>query len=253
MASIIEKLQKLINHERSARDIGSAAEAETFAGHIQKLLTEHKLSMSEVEFEAQDIADPIGETMLHGAKANLPVWKMYLAKSIAESLFCRNLGFKKSSSVSFIGRKSDCQTCADMYTYLVGLAKSLCKKDADAYMGGATIVKFKADVLAKGYASESMDRWLKKTRREFEKSFLLAYGWKILERLATNKQAIDPQAAGQGLILRDTLAIDKYIEDNMSVENSVRRPPVAGHAAGAAAGESRGDSISLKSRTALGA
>ena len=46
---IIEKLRKLIAHEKSARSIGNIHEAEAFASRIQTLLDEHKLSMGEVE------------------------------------------------------------------------------------------------------------------------------------------------------------------------------------------------------------
>jgi hypothetical protein len=57
---LIDRLQKLIAHERSSRDIGNTAEAEAFAVKIQTMLTQHKLTMSDVEFEAQDATDPIG-------------------------------------------------------------------------------------------------------------------------------------------------------------------------------------------------
>src|SRR5450755_4442787 len=48
MANVIELLQKLISHEQSARAIGNTAEADAFAGKIQKLLCDNNLSMADV-------------------------------------------------------------------------------------------------------------------------------------------------------------------------------------------------------------
>jgi hypothetical protein len=42
-----EPMLKLIDHEKSARAIGSIAEANAFAGKIQKLLSENNLSMAD--------------------------------------------------------------------------------------------------------------------------------------------------------------------------------------------------------------
>jgi hypothetical protein len=57
--TIVAKLRKLVAHERSTRSIGSLAEAETFAAKIQDLLTAHKLSMSEIDFQAREEGEPI--------------------------------------------------------------------------------------------------------------------------------------------------------------------------------------------------
>ena len=46
--SIIDKLQKLLNHERSARTIGNVAEAEAFAAKISELLFEQRISPASV-------------------------------------------------------------------------------------------------------------------------------------------------------------------------------------------------------------
>lgn len=48
---IINRLRKLIRHEKSAREIGSLREAEVFAGKIQQLLDEYNLSLSEIDME----------------------------------------------------------------------------------------------------------------------------------------------------------------------------------------------------------
>lgn len=49
----IRKIQKLLTHERSAREIGSTAEADAFAAKASELLRKYKLSMSDVELAKQ--------------------------------------------------------------------------------------------------------------------------------------------------------------------------------------------------------
>jgi len=47
--------------KKTAR-FGNLAEAEALAAKVQTLLTEHRLTMSDVEFEAQDAVDPMART-----------------------------------------------------------------------------------------------------------------------------------------------------------------------------------------------
>lgn len=58
--SIIEKLRKLIRHERSAREIGSIAEAEAFAERIQSLCDEYNLSISEIDIDEINSTNRLG-------------------------------------------------------------------------------------------------------------------------------------------------------------------------------------------------
>jgi len=59
----IETLQKLINHEKRAREVGSVHEAAAAAGRIQALLTQHKLTMDDRKIGGTD--DRIGWTNVH--------------------------------------------------------------------------------------------------------------------------------------------------------------------------------------------
>ena len=88
MVPLIDRLQKLIAHERSARAVGSTREAEAFAERIATILTEHKLSMTEIEFEAQDTTDPIGDSRVEGLRATIEPWRLVLAHGIATSFYC---------------------------------------------------------------------------------------------------------------------------------------------------------------------
>lgn len=68
-SAVVEKLQKLINHEKSARSIGSIAEAETFAAKIADLLFTHKLEMSDIEIADEERDEPIAQENVNGGTA----------------------------------------------------------------------------------------------------------------------------------------------------------------------------------------
>ncbi len=138
MQNIIELLQKLINHERSARSIGNIAEAEAFAVKIQTLLTEHKLSMSEVEYQEQEKFDPIGNEVVGADQVGMKdgrfeYWLGCLASAIAENFFCHALRFSASRKINFVGRNSDRAAAVEMYGHLVRTANALCEKEFQQY------------------------------------------------------------------------------------------------------------------------
>ena len=47
---IVDILNKLINSERSERELGNVAAAETFAAKAQELLFKHKLTMTDLDY-----------------------------------------------------------------------------------------------------------------------------------------------------------------------------------------------------------
>jgi hypothetical protein len=136
VAAIIDRLQKLIAHERSAREVGNIAEAEAFAAKIQTMLTTHKLTMTDVEFEAQDTVDPIGQDEVCLDGRSTPTWQVYLAQSIARNFFCCVLGVSRENRQTFIGRDSDRLAAVEMFRYLVGLGLSLAAKEEQSAHSG---------------------------------------------------------------------------------------------------------------------
>lgn len=253
MTSIIEKLQKLINHERSAREIGNLEEAEAFTAKIQTILTQHKLTMSEVEFEAQDTVDPIGTDEVELSGKSTPTWQLYLSQSIARNFFCMVLGVKGANRQAFVGRDSDRTAAVEMFRYLVSLALSFSKQEADAYMNGpdvlAVVKLAKATTNATG---AEIKKEMQRVRRRFEAAFLIGFGHAIFTRLDATRKDLNATASSQatGLILRDAAAIKEFAQHHFSFKKQLRKPSV-GHAAGFHKGMERGNATSLKGRTSL--
>ncbi|QNI37501.1 DUF2786 domain-containing protein [Edaphobacter albus] len=251
MANIIDKLQKLISHERSAREIGNVAEAEAFASKVQRLLAEHKLTMSEVEFEAQDKDNPINCEDATFPGSSTPAWMKYLSHGIASSCFCEVYSIARANTQTFVGRDSDRLAAVEMYRYLVATANNLCKKETKTFTEKPAFV-----LLNKLARHGSKEACAMKSRhlRAFKASFLLGFGTAIYKRLMDDKRVAEGNASEQafGLILRDSVAIRRFAEEQFGVVNG--RTVKAGFRSeeGFQAGKAHGYTVALRSRLALG-
>lgn len=111
----IDIIKKLLAHADSARDLGNLEEAEAFAGKANRLLLEHKLTMSEVEMQAEDVDDPFEVTNVdmadgsisHLKRGNRLSWLEDLAVAVANAHFCRLLVVRGTRRFRLVGRESD--------------------------------------------------------------------------------------------------------------------------------------------------
>ncbi len=124
-SKVMDRLKKLMRHEESARDAGSFEEAEAFAGKVHQLLLQHKISMSEIDLEAIEDDDPMGQSTWRavdhdvGHSSKRSWWKERLAGTVARAHFCRLLVMTGSNTVFFVGRESDRDVTSFTYTYLI--------------------------------------------------------------------------------------------------------------------------------------
>lgn len=126
--ALIERLRKLKAKADSAAAIGSQEEAATFAAAVQRLLAEHKLSMSEIEVAQEDAVDPIDYVHLVPSAIGLDrhttrrvMWREQLAAHVAHAHFCEMLvsshPITKEQTIIIIGREADREAAA--YTFAV--------------------------------------------------------------------------------------------------------------------------------------
>ena len=142
---IIEKLQKLMAHEKSAREIGSAAEADAFAAKVSELLLEHKLSMSEVEIANVDQDDPIVDESFwpheHGANFTLRhvSWQLHIAVHVSKLNFCEIMSHWRSNGISIVGRKQDVAVTKALLGWLIEKAmRESPRRDRRDWLAGYT-------------------------------------------------------------------------------------------------------------------
>lgn len=239
MATIVEKIQKLLNHEQSARSIGNLAEAEAFSAKIASLLFAHKLSMSEVEVAREEIDEPVEQQDIPKPAST---WASILAKGCAEASFSRIL-IHGSDTFRFIGRESNRLTAIALYQYLYNLGNSLADSGAAAWKGTndyAYRVSFKPAIL-----------------KTWKRSFLIGYANAIYWRMADEVKKLTA-AAGPGSALvyvdKERTAIEAFIADHYPHLGKGRKVTASGLIGSAyALGKQAGTSVSIKGRGALGA
>lgn len=127
---ILAKLRKLIEHEKSARAIGSLHEANAFAQKISELCDRYRIAVADVP-EA-DRPDDIQIARWDPAMADIRSqrrqsnWQRQLAVGIAYGHFCKLLVYSGSNDVSFVGSSADVEIASAMMTILCRAAISSC-------------------------------------------------------------------------------------------------------------------------------
>lgn len=199
---IIEKLAKIRRHEESARKIGSLEEAEAFASMLQRLLTQYKLAMSDVEFEQHEREEPIDEHPVDWQDVKVRqtrvAWIERLASIVGRAHFCRLLVHPRSSRITLLGREGDAKVAEYLLVVLVRTLERL-SHDA-AYRGDKSERGY-------GYRQAYIDGFVKRLGERFEE-----------ERRAA-------QATSSTALIRLTDSMTK-------VNNYVSRYPAAGRVGG---------------------
>jgi len=217
--TVIDKLQKLIAHERSARTVGNIAEAEAFAAKIQQLLTTHKLEMSEIEIQEREESEPVGEARASPVEAGWRrtgyrvEWQTSLASDIAKANGCQLLVLPGCNIVFFVGRDSDRNTAKTMFLYMLEMARNLAEIEAVRCIEIERCKCYERWGLQEW--RNMMGTWMKQFRESFAIGFAGAVGRRIYlqyqEMVQAERQRHGEQSTGLVLINRDALAVQDYL------------------------------------------
>lgn len=119
--SIVDKLRKLINHERSAREIGNVAEAAAFAAKIQAFVDKYNIELSEIDLNVKE-SDIRSETLVADCKQQ---WMKFLIVNIAEIDGC-TIVFRPTG-YDVYGMPMDIELVSLFYDYFADLGLHLQK------------------------------------------------------------------------------------------------------------------------------
>lgn len=221
-AKIIDKVKKLHLHATSAKNIGSEAEAQAFAATMQRLMSEHKILMSEVEHAQLDEKDPVDKILWNGdvprgggkreRSTKRVEWTETLAIVVAKAHYCKIILLARSSGLYFCGRESDRVACLETFTYLADCAAEIADK---AYR--------------KAYAAHQRGEgpW----ERGFHRSFLLGFATRLDERYQQEMADMKAKWAASGnalMRLTDALTpVTAWIAQRSGKGKSFRK---SGHA-----------------------
>lgn len=110
---MMEKLRKLLEVQKRA---GTEAEAAQAATLLQRFLTEHNLSVADLERRGQS-APPMQEGRHDLGKAAWK-WKLDLAEGIAEFYYCAPLVNRYAKTVAFAGRPDNVEALTMLYGWV---------------------------------------------------------------------------------------------------------------------------------------
>lgn len=207
---LIEKIAKLHKKAESAKELGSEAEAAAFAAGVQRLLIQHKLSMSDLQYAAED--DPIDESYIpvtqHGVTSRWKRvrWVEDLALVVAKAYGCRVLVMDGRSTIIIVGRETSRKLVDYTLTVLIRAATNLSQAEYDKYY-----------------------YWCKESglqlRPGFKLSFLKGFIQRVQQRI--QETFADEDTTGQGLMridsegkLAEQFIKDRYIKNAAALSTS---------------------------------
>lgn len=249
---IIDKIRKLLAHEKSARAIGSIKEAQAFMAKVQELLDQHKLGMDEVDFDAREEGEPINAEHVGAADeaagfrcGKKSLWQIHLAMAIADCNNCQVV-LSVGNALYFVGRTSDRQICKMLFIYLIELAFHLNELAADQDRDSQKLQYAQSLKSWQDWDAAAFRHWMKDYRRSWYTGFKLA----VCSRLYTSQNAMrTAMQANPAAIIhlkKDAELIKDFMHDVMKTKKSARSLAKSGrNEAGFARGKSQGNAINL--------
>lgn len=184
---MLKKLVKMQEMHQGFIRMGSTTEAEAFAGMINKLLIDHELNASDLDYARADALDPVIEVETNLHKYEIPrkktrvAWQESLAKIVSKAHLCTFLISTGSNTITFVGTKSHATVAEYVYGTLVPVIVRMAKKENE---------KYERECIAKG------DRSL---HHGFKAAWINAFVQRIAERLdEVRKTAIKETAEVTG-------------------------------------------------------
>lgn len=138
---VLERIRKLkiaveAGQQQGATTFSTEGEAQAFASLLQRLLLEHDLQMSDIEYEEKD--QTIEKHFVHfdDPELNRPrrvPWIEALAAILAPAFNCKMLVVSGSNAPCVVGRKNDTQIFDYMFVTLVRAADNFSTREAKTY------------------------------------------------------------------------------------------------------------------------
>jgi len=199
-------LKKIAALRAKAVSTDSEAEAAALGATVARMLKEHRISMSEVEFDK--IRKGVGITRVLvdpcevGVERSTRVceWFVVLSRLCADCYMCRIVVVKRTNSVLLVGYPDDLDLAKGMLLYLTMVAEK---------MSQAEYVRF-------FYACR--DRGDVKLARGFRKSWLYGFCVRLSERFKAEDEELRSQVGPMALarIGGDVVrALDSWMVDNL--------------------------------------
>lgn len=215
-----------------AAAIGSEKEAQAFAEMLQKLLLDHKLEMTDLEFETMEKESPIERHFIDYSRypdikirKTRVLWIEQLARIVAESHFCRILIHPRSSRITLVGRHEDVTVAEYMFVTLQRSLDHISEKAAYYHK-----LECHRNRVAVGYG--------------FRESFTDSFLQRLRDRFLAMRKTVEPM--GLMRMRKSDKAVEDFIEENFKKTASALSTNTKFHPEGIRRGRAAADKINLK-------
>jgi Protein of unknown function (DUF2786) len=233
---VVDKLRKIRAHQKSAEQIGNEEEAQAFALAFQRILQQHKLDMSDIEWEEHKKEEPIVRVYVSHREAGVRTgkvkvsWMLDLASQIGVAYSVKVLLIDKTRDFFYVGEQTSAEAAKSVYAYMVKVAENLADKE---------YVKFFYKCKEEGNVTAA---------RGFRQGFLFGFTKRLRQRFNEQITQLSQGHTGCAIIrLSDAIKrAEKYIDDlpdTRDVRTSRQQLPENFH--GVRAGIMKADAVRL--------
>lgn len=194
---IVDKLKKLHNMAEGAKAIGNEAEAQAFAQAFQRMLTQHKLEMNDIDFSNLEKEEPVGNHYINFAnhpefevKKSCIQWQSILAQTVADAHYCQIVRFAGSNKFYLVGRKSDAEVAEYTVITLIRAAGDIATREYGAYYRQCQ-ARYGTPKMARGYRDAFLLGFINRLKERYD---LMRNGdgkELALVRIARERQAVE--------------------------------------------------------------
>lgn len=140
---ILDKIKKLIAKQKSALEIGSVEEADTFAAKIQDLLVKYNVSIGDISFEDRkaNVSQKKVSTRIKSVSDRMGYHMMYV---VAKHNLCRVYNYEKSFEMLLVGTPGNIEICEMLYDLMLSVYISIGKRkyqEMEYYVGLDTFLR----------------------------------------------------------------------------------------------------------------
>lgn len=264
---LIDRLGKLKRAAEGEEKLGNEAAAQAFADMFQRLLLEHKLEATDLDFERAEAEVKVGTHRINYSQyPDIKVrkkrvdWIETLGQVIANAHFCKILVQANSSRITLVGRPEDCQVVEYLFITLQRAAEQLANK---AYADFSTECVKECSICGKQKSAHRKgnggrpqffcpgDRWTEFSPnwakcRGYRESFLDSFIWRLRDRYNEARRAAESNSQALVRLNKIDSVVLEWIEDNIKGKASAFSGTVAWNRHGQQHGRAAADAIELR-------
>lgn len=256
-ARILKKLVKLQDQRQGEAALGNEGAAQAFAAAINRLLLDHELNASDIDYARANDDDPVIEIRCDLSKYQIQkvktrvAWQESLAGIVADAHLCTILISPGRNTITFVGTRSHATVAEYAYGTLVPVVFNLSEQARRDFRNECRRKpEYKAINKKDGFPEAY----------GFRESWIDAFIWRIAERMRdARKEAVAAAPSESTSLVRlngAIMKVRKYIDDKFSGRRStigaLGGSRMTNNAHGRAAGTAAANRVAIGKRAISG-